>query len=230
MQSLHTSMSWAVVAHHDGLAGGAARGRMQLAPPRPRARRTGRRGTCRACTVLSVNGSFCTSSSVRMSPGRHAEGVHALAVPRHALVGPGHLGLELLQLQRADLLARGALPEGRGRAGRRSRRPARREGGTLRGQVGHGLTSRRTGSKAVGAEGRREALLPDELHRLAPPGSFSARAQVLHGQRDVGGDERVGVGDVDAAASAKWRSMTCASSPGAVDRGARTRTSARSWP
>ena len=125
-----------VVAHHDGLAGGARRG-VQLLHfgkrhgEKPVGERLAQHALVRERELAHV----LERADVA---GRHAERVHALAVPRHAPVGPRHLRLELLQLDGADPLARGAFHVGRvdGQAGEVAC-GGRGQGGPLDGQVHH---------------------------------------------------------------------------------------------
>ena len=125
-----------VVSHHDGLSRGARR-RVQFHHlvhwhgEQAVGERFAQHGLVRERKLPHV---LERADVVR----RHAELVHARTVPRHAPVGPGHLGLELFQLHSADLLARGALDGGfvDGQAGEVAGRHGR-ERGALDGQVGH---------------------------------------------------------------------------------------------
>ncbi len=138
-----------VVAHDDGLAGRAGR-RVQLHYLVERdgeqtvGKRVAQHGLVRERQLAHV----VERADV---PRRDAEGVHALAVPRHAVVGPSHLGLQLLQLERADLLARRALPGAvvDGQAGEVAG-AGRRKSGSFRGQVATALTAPRSHAVAPG--------------------------------------------------------------------------------
>ena len=166
-----------VVAHHDGLAGRAG-GRVQLHHLVQRdgeqavGERVAQHGLVRERELLHV---FERADVAR----RDAEGVHALAVPRHALVGPGHLGLKLLQLERADLLARRAFPGAvvHGQVGEVAG-TGRREGGPLRSQVGHGAhrPSPHAAGRPSGPRERARSSCPMSSTG-SPASSCSARAR-----------------------------------------------------
>ena len=100
----------AVVAGHDGLAGGAARGVQAHGVVYGDGKEAEGEGVAHDLLVGEGQAAHVVEGLDVLGLG--AQGIELLAVPRDALVDVGDLVLEAIELQRADLIAGGALDLG----------------------------------------------------------------------------------------------------------------------